>query len=103
MFSMETPSSTSSRPESSGVCQGGRIRHTSWPLRCRALAIGIARELGVQVVAEGVENRNQRDVLFERGCTRMQGFLFGRPIPAAELESELARRLPSWIRGVGGD
>ena len=65
--------------------------------------IGIARELGVQVVAEGVENRNQRDVLFERGCTRMQGFLFGRPIPAAELESELARRLPSWIRGVGGD
>jgi diguanylate cyclase (GGDEF)-like protein len=65
--------------------------------------IGIARELDVQVVAEGVENRNQRDVLFERGCTRMQGFLFGRPIPAAELESELARRLPSWTRGVGGD
>ncbi len=64
--------------------------------------ISIARDLGVHVVAEGVENRAQRDVLFERGCTRMQGYLFGRPVAAAELESELARRMPSWTQGVAG-
>ncbi len=62
--------------------------------------IGIARELGVAVVAEGVENRAQRDVLLERGCTRMQGYLFARPSSAAELETQLSRGIPTWARAL---
>ena len=38
----------------------------------------------MMVVAEGVETEYQRQVLFEIGCDRMQGYLFGRPAPAGE-------------------
>ena len=43
----------------------------------------IAEQLGMQVVAEGVENRRQADFLRRNGCPRLQGFLFGRPQSAA--------------------
>ncbi len=50
-----------------------------------ALARGIiltAHSLGLKVVAEGVERREQLGFLEERGCDRVQGFLFSRPVPA---------------------
>ena len=37
-------------------------------------------------MAEGVENRAQRDFLLAHGCRTCQGFLYSRPIPAGELE-----------------
>lgn len=43
----------------------------------------IAEQLGMQVVAEGVENRRQAEFLRRNGCQRLQGFLFGRPQSAA--------------------
>lgn len=43
----------------------------------------IAEHLGMQVVGEGVENRDQADFLRRNGCQRLQGFLFGRPQSAA--------------------
>ncbi|MNZ71525.1 Cyclic di-GMP phosphodiesterase Gmr [compost metagenome] len=43
----------------------------------------IAEQLGMQVVAEGVENQRQADFLRRNGCHRLQGFLFGRPQSAA--------------------
>ncbi|HVU72193.1 MAG TPA: EAL domain-containing protein [Mycobacteriales bacterium] len=46
----------------------------------RAL-VALAHELGVGVVAEGVETGEQRDALLALGCPRMQGFLFGHPVP----------------------
>lgn len=49
------------------------------------MIVSLAHALGVEVVAEGIEMRAQRDALFEMGCTKMQGFLFGRPIPEAEI------------------
>jgi diguanylate cyclase (GGDEF)-like protein len=49
--------------------------------------IGVAKSLGLNVVAEGVETESQREVLIAMGCPLMQGFLFARPRPAAELES----------------
>jgi len=51
--------------------------------------ISIAEKLQLRVVAEGVETRGQRDFLLTRGCSEMQGFLFGHPVPAEEFEALL--------------
>ena len=42
--------------------------------------IDLGRNLGLEVVAEGVETTDQRDVLSEERCSIMQGFLFGRAL-----------------------
>jgi diguanylate cyclase (GGDEF)-like protein/PAS domain S-box-containing protein len=44
--------------------------------------IGLAHNLGMEVVAEGVETEAQLDVLRNLGCEYLQGFLLGRPVPA---------------------
>jgi len=41
-------------------------------------------------VAEGVETEAQRDFLLAHGCDIFQGYLFSRPIPAAEFALKLA-------------
>ncbi len=47
--------------------------------------IDLAHSLDLQVVAEGVESEAQCEKLHELGCVYTQGYLFGRPLPAAEL------------------
>jgi diguanylate cyclase (GGDEF)-like protein len=51
--------------------------------------IGMARNLGVAVIAEGVETEAQRACLERFGCPSYQGYLYGRPMPLREFE-ELA-------------
>ncbi len=46
--------------------------------------ITMAQALDLKVLAEGVENAAQVQLLQALGCTRMQGFKFGRPMPASE-------------------
>jgi EAL domain-containing protein (putative c-di-GMP-specific phosphodiesterase class I) len=46
--------------------------------------IALAHKLRLQVVAEGVETDVQRNYLLMNGCELLQGFLFSRPLPAAE-------------------
>lgn len=48
--------------------------------------IAMAHSLGLSVVAEGVERIEQLYLLRELGCDRAQGFLLGRPVPAAQFE-----------------
>jgi EAL domain-containing protein (putative c-di-GMP-specific phosphodiesterase class I) len=45
--------------------------------------LAMARALGMQVVAEGVETTAQRDTLLAMGCAFGQGYLLGRPAPAS--------------------
>jgi EAL domain-containing protein (putative c-di-GMP-specific phosphodiesterase class I) len=45
--------------------------------------LALARSLGLEVVAEGIETQQQLRILREMGCLYGQGYLFGRPQPAA--------------------
>jgi len=47
--------------------------------------LNLAHNLGLQVIAEGVETEAQSTWLRSRGCTGFQGFLFGRPVPVDQL------------------
>jgi EAL domain-containing protein (putative c-di-GMP-specific phosphodiesterase class I) len=58
--------------------------------------IALGRSLGLNVVAEGVETRAQMQTLQRYGCHEMQGFLFSRPVPAAELLVLLRDRQDRW-------
>ncbi|MGI9272231.1 MAG: EAL domain-containing protein [Woeseiaceae bacterium] len=51
---------------------------------CSAM-IAMSRELGISVIAEGVENELQVQFLKERGCDAVQGFLYTEPLPAADV------------------
>ena len=53
--------------------------------------IGLARTLGLVTTAEGVEESAQGDRLVELGCDHAQGYLYGRPEPAAVVAPLLAR------------
>ena len=52
---------------------------------CKAIIV-MAHELGIKVVAEGVETTQQRDLLAAAGCDYAQGYLFARPMSATDFE-----------------
>jgi EAL domain-containing protein (putative c-di-GMP-specific phosphodiesterase class I) len=55
------------------------------------LVLSMARELGLSVVAEGVETREQADFLIAHGCDRLQGYHFARP---CSVEAFIEERRP---------
>lgn len=69
--------------------------------------IALARALGLRVVAEGVEQVSQMEVLYNLGCHICQGYLYARPMPANQvekwlLETEADQSLPR-IALLSGD
>jgi diguanylate cyclase (GGDEF)-like protein len=49
-----------------------------------AMILGLAKTLGLRGIAEGVEDERQFELLRQLGCTEVQGFLFGKPVPPTE-------------------
>lgn len=54
--------------------------------------VQIGRNLGLTIVAEGVENQEQADILCSVGANELQGYLFSRPVHAAGIEEFVAKR-----------
>ena len=54
----------------------------------------LAHSLNLDIVAEGVEETAQIDVLREQGCQIVQGFLFSKPLPAEEITDKLSSETP---------
>jgi len=73
----------------------GRMTNGDQPLQIVRTIIELARVLGMDVVAEGIETREQFRLLRQMGCRFGQGYLFSRPIPAKEIGQLL--RLPGRI------
>jgi EAL domain-containing protein (putative c-di-GMP-specific phosphodiesterase class I) len=48
--------------------------------------IALAKKLGMEIVAEGIETREQVDFLAEQNCDLIQGFYFSKPLPVSEFE-----------------
>jgi len=67
--------------------------HRAWTVETlRAMydaSLALARQLGMEVVAEGVEDRDDWDLLLRTGCDLAQGAFISRPMPAADL--------PGWM------
>lgn len=69
------------------------VRDVTEDLNDAAIVMAImamSRSLGLQVIAEGVETRAQRDFLLKNQCVAYQGFLFCKPIPIEEWERLLS-------------
>jgi diguanylate cyclase (GGDEF)-like protein len=64
---------------------------------CAAI-IAMARNIGLSVVAEGVELQQQLDFVRRNGCDEMQGYLFSKALPADEFEALVLKTRGSRIR-----
>jgi diguanylate cyclase (GGDEF)-like protein len=62
--------------------------HSRGMALCKAIVL-MAHELGMKVIAEGVETTRQRDLLMAAGCDFAQGYLFARPMSAQAFEHYL--------------
>ena len=73
--------------------EGGFIRSLAEDTAAMAILQAITalgRHFGARVVAEGVETEEQFEMALRAGCSQAQGYLFGRPMPADELNIYLA-------------
>ena len=81
------------------------VRHIADSDRARAVTssiIALAHALGLNVVAEGVETEDQRQMLDKLGCNEQQGFLFSRPVPEEKLAALVRQLSGISAQGDGG-
>jgi EAL domain-containing protein (putative c-di-GMP-specific phosphodiesterase class I) len=62
-----------------------------------AATLALAHNLGLRVIAEGVETEAQRDYLIRHQCDFMQGFLFSKPLPAGEAATFIREHCPAGL------
>ena len=53
--------------------------------------IALGRELNMRVTVEGVETFDQVDFLYDADADQVQGFYFGRPVPASEISADILK------------
>jgi diguanylate cyclase (GGDEF)-like protein/PAS domain S-box-containing protein len=58
--------------------------------------IGLARTLGLQTIAEGVETAEQFEFLRAKGCHQVQGYYFAKPLPAADFAAFVSAYQSAW-------
>ena len=68
------------------------LPHNTEDAAIATATLSMARELGMDVVAEGVETVEQKGFLAERGCQVMQGYLYSTPLPVDDFERWLLSR-----------
>lgn len=56
------------------------------------IIITMAHKLGLRVIAEGIETKEQKEYLLEQNCRYMQGYYFSKPYPAEELSKYLVKK-----------
>jgi EAL domain-containing protein (putative c-di-GMP-specific phosphodiesterase class I) len=61
------------------------VPHEVFDATITTTIISVARNLGMEVIAEGVENRQQVDFLRQHGCLHAQGYFFSKPITADQI------------------
>ncbi len=66
-----------------------------------AAVVGLGQSLGLKTIAEGVETREQADLLLRLGCDMGQGWHYGRPAPAERLSSVIQLRPPHAVSRNG--
>lgn len=69
----------------------GFLRETNHQERSRTILkmiISLSKQLGMEVVTEGVETKEQVDFLTEIGCDIFQGYYFAKPMPISEFEQK---------------
>ena len=54
--------------------------------------LALASGLGVETTAEGVETHSQAEMMTALGCTQLQGYLFGKAVPASSIAADHAFR-----------
>jgi len=64
--------------------------------------VSLGQNLGLEVIAEGVETEGQRTFLSSIGCHRFQGYLFSRPVPVADFHVFLSKHGEQGMRADAG-
>ena len=72
--------------------------NTSLPIVQTIIHLG--RDMGMRVVAEGVETSEQMAALVDMGCHGFQGYLLGRPMEAADMSVRLESQINSAFRAL---
>jgi len=62
------------------------IPHNQDDITLARMIIAMGKSLSLEVIAEGIETEQQQEFLINEGCDLLQGFLLGKPMPAATLE-----------------
>ena len=70
----------------------GKITHDAHDAAIVRSLIAMAHNLDIGVIAEGVETRQQANFLLHEHCEEAQGFLYAKPLPAAEFEAYLRKQ-----------
>ena len=65
----------------------------SYDLAIIKAVTALAKQLGIALVAEGVEQPTQEKILTDIGCDQLQGYLYSKPIPAKEFLALCLRSL----------